>query len=304
MQTARETLRNEQTPIVDESLRLDDPRFFVQFGWAVLNTDSSAVPNRYFLRGEITPVRSYMALENVYNIREGELIPGTEQKDPTGVAIVYGKYWRRAKHEAERLIENENSATYKNGLVEIRSLRENPQVYAQIDLNQLFFPDGIQNLPEQNQTLIAYLRQRWMDLETEMPNVPQQYRPVILDVLRELISAAELADSIQRARLQFTHSCMKLAPNDEGFKREYDIVDREMLLRTGVPEIHSTEVNIANTLKVVSEKAGGEAAGLADAVKALVEQNRLMMEVLAQRQAQPPASPPANTRKKAVNADE
>jgi hypothetical protein len=127
---------------------------------------------------------------------------------------------------------------------------------------------------------------------------------VVLDVLRELISAAELADSIQRARLQFTHSCMKLAPNDEGFKREYDVVDREMLLRTGVPEIHSTEVNIANTLKVVSEKAGGEAAGLADAVKALVEQNRLMMEVLAQRRAEPPASPPANTRKKAVNADE
>lgn len=304
MQTARETLRNEQTPILDESLRLDDPRFFVQFGWAVLNTDSSAVPNRYFLRGEITPVRSYMALENVYNIREGELIPGTEQKDPTGVAIVYGKYWRRAKHEAERLIENENSATYKNGLVEIRSLRENPQVYAQIDLNQLFFPDGILQIPEQNQSLIAYLRQRYIDLQDEMTSIPQQYRPVVLDVLRELISAAELADSIQRARLQFTHSCMKLAPNDEGFKREYDVVDREMLLRTGVPEIHSTEVNIANTLKVVSEKAGGEAAGLAEAVKALVEQNRLMMEVLAQRRAEPPASPPANTRKKAVNADE
>ena len=304
MQTARETLRNEQTPILDESLRLDDPRFFVQFGWAVQNTDSSAVPNRYFLRGEITPVRSYMALENVYNIREGELIPGTEQKDPTGVAIVYGKYWRRAKHEAERLIENENSATYKNGLVEIRSLRENPQVYAQIDLNQLFFPDGILQIPEQNQSLIAFLRQRYIDLQDEMTSIPQQYRPVVLDVLRELISAAELADSIQRARLQFTHSCMKLAPNDEGFKREYDVVDREMLLRTGVPEIHSTEVNIANTLKVVSEKAGGEAAGLADAVKALVEQNRLMMEVLAQRRAEPPASPPANTRKKAVNADE
>jgi hypothetical protein len=304
MQTARETLRNEQTPILDESLRLDDPRFFVQFGWAVLNTDSSAVPNRYFLRGEITPVRSYMALENVYNIREGDLIPGTEQKDPTGVAIVYGKYWRRAKHEAERLIENENSATYKNGLIEIRSLRENPQVYAQIDLNQLFFPDGILQIPEQNQSLIAYLRQRYIDLQDEMTSIPQQYRPVVLDVLKELISAAELADSIQRARLQFTHSCMKLAPNDEGFKREYDVVDREMLLRTGVPEIHSTEVNIANTLKVVSEKAGGEAAGLADAVKALVEQNRLMMEVLAQRRAEPPASPPANTRKKAVNADE
>ena len=96
---------------------------------------------------------------------------------------------------------------------------------------------------------------------------------------------------------------MKLAPTDEGFKREYDLVDREMLLRTGVPEIHSTDISIANTLKVVSEKAGGEASGLAEAVKALVEQNRLMMELLAAKTAVPPVSPPASTRKK-PNADE
>jgi hypothetical protein len=302
MQTAREALRSEQTPIVDESLRLDDPRFFVQMGWAVLNTDTSAVPNRYFLRGEITPLRSYMAKENVYNIREGDLIPGTEERDPTGVMVVYGKYWRRAKHEAERLIDNENNATYKSGLVEVRALREAPQLYVQVDLNALFFPEGLHNLPESNTSVIAYLRQRWIDLREEMSNVPQQYRPIILDTLQELIGAAELADSIQRSRLQFTHSCMKLAPNDEGFKREYDIVDREMLRRTGVPEIHSTEVNIANTLKVVSEKAGDEASTLAAAVQALIEQNRLMMETLTQRQADPPAPPPTS-RKKADSAD-
>lgn len=303
MQTARQALRNEQTPMMDESLRLDDPRFFVQMAWGVLNTDTSAVPNRYFLRGEITPIRSYMALENIYNIREGDLIPGTEQKDPTGVAVVYAKYWRRAKYEAERLVENENNATYKSGLFEIKAFRETPQVYAQVDLNALIYPDGLQSLPETNQGLISYLRQRWIDLQSEMTNVPQQFRPVILDAVQELIQAAELAESIQRSRLQYTHSCMKLAPTDEGFKREYDLVDREMLLRTGVPEIHSTDISIANTLKVVSEKAGGEASGLAEAVKALVEQNRLMMELLAAKTAVPPVSPPASTRKK-PNADE
>lgn len=303
MQTARQALRNEQTPMMDESLRLDDPRFFVQMAWGVLNTDTSAVPNRYFLRGEITPIRSYMALENIYNIREGDLIPGTEQKDPTGVAIVYAKYWRRAKYEAERLVENENNATYKSGMFEIKAFRETPQVYSQVDLNALIYPDGLQNLPETNQGLISYLRQRWIDLQSEMTNVPQQFRPVILDAVQELIQATELAESIQRSRLQYTHSCMKLAPTDEGFKREYDLVDREMLLRTGVPEIHSTDISIANTLKVVSEKAGGEASGLAEAVKALVEQNRLMMELLAAKTAVPPVSPPASTRKK-PNADE
>lgn len=299
MQTAREALRSENTQILDESLRLDDPRFFVQMGWKVLATDTNAIPNRYLLRGEITPVRSYMALENIYNIREGELIPGTEQKDPTGVAVVYGKYWRRAKHEAERLVDNENNATYKSGLIEIRALREHPQVYSQINLNELFFPDGLHNLPETNQALISYLRQRWFELSDGLSNIPQQFRPVILDTLQEMVQAAEVADTIQRSRLQFTHSRMKLAPNDEGFKREYDAVDREMLERTGVPEIHSTEVNIANTLKVMSEKNEGNT--LATAVQALVEQNRLMMEMLAQKQAEP--APPPVTRKKAADAN-
>lgn len=303
MQTARQTLRNEQSPMMDESLRLDDPRFFVQMGWGVLNTDTSAVPNRYFLRGEITPVRSYMALENIYNIREGDLIPGTEQKDPTGIAVVYGKYWRRAKHEAGRLVECENNATYKTGLVEIHAFREFPQVYAQVDLNALFYPDGLQGLPETTQGLISYLRQRWIDLQDEMPNVQQQFRPVILEALRELITAGELADSIQRSRLQFTHSCMKLVPTDEGFKREYDLVDREMLLRTGVPEIHSTEISIANTLKAVTDKTGSEASGLVNAVNALVEQNRLMMELLAAKQAEVSPPPATSTRKK-INANE
>lgn len=301
MQTAREALKLDTTQMLDASLRLDDPRFFVQMGWRVLVTDTSAIPNRYMLRGEITPVRSYMALENINNIREGDLIPGTEQKDPTGVAVIYGKYWRRARFEAERLLDIENNATYKTGIVEIKALREFPQVYSQINLNDLFYPDGLDNLPETNQSLVSYLRQRYIELSNELGGVPVQYRPVVLETLGELIAAAELADSIQRSRLQFTHSCMKLSPNDEGFKREYDQVDREMLTRTGVPEIHSTEVNIANTLKAMTETKPTETTGLADAIKALVEQNRLIMEALATRQ-EPPASPPVS-RKKAVSAD-
>jgi hypothetical protein len=301
MQTAREALKLETTQILDESLRVDDPRFFVQMGWDVLVTDTSAIPNRYLLRGEITPVRSFMALENINNIREGDLIPGTEQKDPSGVAVIYGKYWRRAKYEAERLVDNENNATYKTGLIEIKALRAYPQVYSQINLNQLFYPDGLNNLPESNQALISYLRQRYIELGGELENIPAQFRPVILEALQELITAAELADSIQRSRLQFTHSCMKLAPNDEGFKREYDLVDREMLRRTGVPEIHSTEVNIANTLKAMTETKPTETTGLAEAIKALVEQNRLIMEALATRQADAP-SPPVS-RRKTANAD-
>jgi hypothetical protein len=133
-----------------------------------------------------------MALENIYNIREGDLIPGTEQKDPTGVAVVYAKYWRRAKYEAERLVENENNATYKSGLFEIKAFQETPQVYAPGRPECFDLPDGLQSLPETNQGLISYLRQRWIDLQSKMTNVPQQFRPVILDAVQELIQATEV----------------------------------------------------------------------------------------------------------------
>lgn len=285
MQSARQTLKVESNNIIDESLRLDDPRFFVQMGWDVLHTDTAAVPNRYFLRGEVTPLRSWMARENIYNIREGELIPGTEERDPSGTQVVYGKYWRRAKFEAERLIDNENNATYKTGLVEVQALRDVPHVYMQVDLNAVLYPDGLDKLPVTNKELVAHLTARIPAIEADNL-IPMHFKPTVLAVVRELITAAENADTIQRSRLQYVHSCMKLTPGEEGFKREYDFVDREMLKRTGVPEVHSTDVNIANTLAAVTARASSDNTGaglaeLAHVLKDMVQQNQALMGMLA-----------------------
>lgn len=284
MQSARQTLKAESGNILDESLRLDDPRFFVQMGWDVLHTDTAAVPNRYFLRGEITPLRSWQAREHIMNIRVGELIPGTEEKDPSGTQVIYGKYWRRAKYEAERLVDNENNATYKTGLVEIKALKDSANVYMQLDLNAIFFPEGLDALPPTNQAMIAHLESRKPVIEAD-PHIPIQHKPIVLAVLGELIEAAKNTDTIQRSRLQFVHSCMKLTPGEEGFKREYDVVDREMLKRTQVPEVHSTDVNIAQTLAAVTQAANkptdtglGE---LANVLKSMLEQNQQLIAALA-----------------------
>lgn len=304
--TARQTLRQDNARIVDPSLRLNDPRFFVQVGWDVLHVDTNGIPNRYLLRGEITPCRSWQAKEHVWNIRAGELIPGTEEKDPTGTQVVYGKYWRAAHFEAERLIENESSATYKTGLVEIQALREAPQVYELVDFNALFYPEGLDKLPETNKELQAHLEARLRSIQVSGEMQPH-VKHVVVAALKEVIQAVASTDSIQRSRLQFTHSCMKLTPGEEGFKREYDIVDREMLKRTGVPEIHSTDASVARTLDIMAQKSGND--GLADALKELVAQNQKLMEaILAQKQQaatvpEPPATPPTPTAPKGKNAN-
>ena len=300
--TARQTLKQENARVVDPSLRLNDPRFFVQVGWDVLHVDTSAVPNRYLLRGEITPCRSWQAKEHVWNIRAGELIPGTEEKDPSGTQVIYGKYWRHAFFEADRLLENEASATYKTGLVEIQALRDVPHVYDAIDFNALFYPEGLDKLPVTNEGLKAHLEARFRSIQVSSDLQPH-HKAVVVAVLKELIAAVGFTDSIQKSRLQFTHSCMKLTPGEEGFKREYDVVDREMLMRTGVPEIHSTDASVARTLDIMAQKTGND--GLADALKELVAQNQKLMEaILAQKTAPAtpePAPPPTPTKGK--NAD-
>lgn len=276
VKTAREVVAKSGAGVQGQQVQLDAPRFFVQIGWDALQVDTNAVPNRYFLRGEITPVRSYQCRTNINEIREGEKIAGSEEADESG-RIVWAKYWRHAYYEAERLVDNENNASHKSGLVEIKSLAGMPNLYDEVDFNALFFP-GFPALPEKNEDLLAALRQQVATLETSPANnIPAHLRTIVLSVGKELIAAVVTAQAVQHGRLQYTHSCMKLKPGDEGYKREYDAVDREMLLRTDVPEIHAAEVQTAQTLKVLSEKAVPQADANAGLL-AIVEEMRAARE--------------------------
>jgi hypothetical protein len=249
--SAREAVQQTLGGTLEPGLNLSQPHYFVQFGWERMDVDTNAIPNRYLLRGEITPCVSYAQKSNLVEIREGELIPGSQEADKDG-REVYGKYWRHAHFEAERLRNNEVATDARQGLVEI----EDPdgfldRLYKNLDLNAIFFPQGLHALPVENKALIEHLKARRDALETEqVPTMPEHFRPILLNVADQMVAAAEVADQIQRKRLEWTHTCMKLTPEDRSgnFKREYDKVDEEMLARTKTPRVHSADITTAQAL--------------------------------------------------------
>src|SRR5262245_16207290 len=88
--TGREALfGDQQTGAIQEDVNLNAHRYFVQMGWDILRVDTHAIPNGYLLRGEITPCRTYSQKANIVEIREADLIPGSEVADRDG-RIVYG----------------------------------------------------------------------------------------------------------------------------------------------------------------------------------------------------------------------
>lgn len=255
--SARDAYFEGDTSTVNQAeVDINAPRFIVQMGWKVLQVDTNGVPNRYLLRGEITPVRSFKQKSHKFEIPEGMMIKGSEEADNDG-KIVYGSYWKNAYYEAQRLIDNENSATYKNGIFEIKSLSGiKIDLYKKVDLTRLFYPEW-PVLPEKNDDLKWLLEERLVQLKYTPPeNIDPYWYPAIYELGEELIFAVDRADFIQRDRLTYTHSCMKLTPKDEGFKRQYDIVDYEMLQRTGLPQIHSAEIATAQALEKLTDRTG------------------------------------------------
>lgn len=302
LRSAREVSQQTDNP-TDGAIQVSAPRFFVQFGWDVLRVDTRAIPNMYLLRGEITPCKSYPQLAPLVEIREGELIPGSEGGDPSGrdTRATYGKYWRHAHFEAERLIDIEQSSSHKQGLYEIKALAGlNSIVYDKADLNEIFYsPYTLATLPKTNAEIIAHLRARRDEIKANgVEGVPAHYQGVLLEVADQLIAAAEYNDRIQHQRIEFTHTCMKLPPSDPSglWKREYDLVDEEMLARTGTPRVHAADITTAKALDKLTDRNDGE--GMKQLAEALMQQaaqqQQLINMLMAEREEKTP------TRKRAA----
>ena len=181
---------------------------------------------------------------------------------------------------ALRLIELEGRAERKTGLVEVTSLNSDlgGEVYRKVNLNSLFFPSW-PNLPEKNQDVVTTLQERISKLKAFTPeDIPAHYLPVIFTVADQLIEAARRADFVQRDLLTYTHTCLKLRPEDEGFKRSYDSVDYEMLRRTGLPEVHAAEVQTAQALEKLS--SNDDLKGLIGVLQSSVEQQGQILQLL------------------------
>lgn len=301
LRSAREVSQTTVNPI-DGAIQVDAPRFFVQFGWNVLRVDTRAIPNMYLLRGEITPCKSYPQISPLVEIREGELIPGSEQGDPSGrdTRATYGQYWRRAYYEAERLIDIEQSSAHKQGIYEIKALAGiNSIVYDNADLNEIFYSpftlaDLARREPEKdkddkpkpslitNKEIIAHLTQRVKEIEANgVKGIPAHYQGVVAAIGKELIAAAEYNDRIQQQRIEFTHTCMKLPPSDPSglWKREYDLVDEEMLARTSTPRVHAADITTAKALDKLTDRPNTD-EGFKILAEALMQQAAQQKQVI------------------------
>jgi hypothetical protein len=154
-------------------------------------------------------------------------------------------------------------------------------------------------MPEKNVDVIRGLEARLAELRSSTPSdMPAQYLPVIFRVGEELIEAAKRAEHVQKHLLTVSHSSMKLTPKDEGFKRAYDPVDYEMLVRTGTPQIHSEAIQTAQALEKLTER--GDNDGLRELVGVLqqqVEQNNQLIQMLLAERGQKPNQQPQPQKK-------
>lgn len=278
---------------VNTAPNVDAPRFFVQMGWSRLEVDTEAVPGKQLLRGEITPCRSHRQKSNIHEIMEGQRIPGMDEVDRASGdnRVIWGYYWKRAQDESERLkdIERTTDPTRRMGLVEITSLAGIRSVYYdQFDFNEIFYPDGLDTLPVTNAELRTHLQGR-VNAIGELP-LPPELKPVLTDLGRELLAACDTAEKIQSDRIEFTHRCMQLSPDDKSgyYKKGYDDPDEEMLIRTGKPRVGEALEVQAKALHILAEdKAQGRRddpfAALASAQH---EQNQILREQLAGQSAQ------------------
>lgn len=291
---------------IQEDVNLNAFRYFVQFGWDILSVGTPTIPFKRLLRGEITPCRTVPIRRNYYEIREGDRIPGSEMVDPMGKDWAWASERAYAHYEANNLIELEASADRKTGLIEITALRAElgDRLYRVKDLNKLFFPE-FPFLPDTHQAVIEQLESRLSELRSvKLTGADVEYEDLVFQIGAQLLDAVRAAERIQRDLVTRTHSQMKLAPKDEGHKAKYDLTDYEMLRRTGLPEIHTAEIQTAQALDKLSDKAANKEGDIKELVTALREQSAQQMEMIkllfAERRTvmaepEPPETPAAPT---------
>lgn len=267
-ETVSSTKRNAQ-PMREMSA----PRFFVQFTTDVLKVDTDAVPNRWLLRGEITPCTDYEKLYNVKDIPDGARIKGSEVYDKDGYAT-WAKVLQHAGPDAERLMANEQAS--EDGLFHVESLFDAWGVYEQLDLNQIFYPAGLDGLPETHAETLAYLERRRAEIAKDGA-VPAELRKTVLAVADELVRAAKYAESCHMRRIEQTHQRMRIPEGQQDRKLRYDEADEEALRRTKHPRIESSLESTAKAL----EQLSGERT-----INVTVPQNDSLVQLLQAQQEQ------------------
>ena len=228
-------------------------RFFVQLGWESLSVDTQSIADYKLPRCLIRPCQSFLQLAPEFEIPEGQRV-GDPLPDREGRPF-YSRYWRHAAHEADRLnqLEANITGTNKTGITEIKALAGRADVYERCQINTLFYGD---QMPARNDEMIAHLEKRVEQLRENPPSiVSSEDLPVVIAVGEELIEAARVNAELQMRAIEYSHSCMKLSPKDQEYKRVYDTRDEELLVRTGQKRIHHADQATASALELLAGKA-------------------------------------------------
>lgn len=280
--SAREKL-NARTSIATPTTYDNTPRFFVQFGRTVLGTDCLGIPDGILMRGEITPLTGYQRTAHINTIPEGNIVAGSQTADREG-RIVYAREIVFAGPEAQRLIDLERQSERKDGLFEVEALRGRMDMFTAIDFNAVFFPDGIENLPASHSDVVSLLQNRKVTI-AKGGVVPSEHQAIVMSIADALIDVVEKTHKIQQVRLEDAHRQMKLPPNDPSglFKKAYDDVDEEMLLRTGKPRLDASDDMTAEALQLLSKQGTSQNTGSNDLLAAVLEQNRLLQAQITQQ---------------------
>jgi hypothetical protein len=282
IQSARERMGTVQDAPTTQD---NTPRFFVQFGREVLYTDCAGIPGKVLRRGDITPLTGYQKVAHINTIPEGSIVAGSRIADKDGNHV-----WARelvyAGPEADRLVDLEAKAgDRKDGIVEIKTLRNRLDEWRTLDFNLIFFPDGI---PATHSATLAHLLAKETELKKQMhASVPSHLSVLVLGVLAETIEAVRVVDKIHHDRIEMTHRQMKLSPDDGSgmYKKAYDDVDEEILLRTEKPRFDQSADMTARALELLSKNTTSGSSGDSGILSALVEQNAMMREQMAAQTA-------------------
>jgi hypothetical protein len=299
----------EQQPQQLVIQRDDRIRYLFNAGYQDLQVDCHGIWQSKIQRCQVTPLVNFAVKDVLWQIPDGMLINGSKEQDREG-REVYGKYMMYAGLEANRLLAMEGYQRW--GLVELEPLRGwTIEQAGSLRIDEVYFPDRPQDayllskwkptnreIREQITTVQAEIKAGKHQLVNEIkaqlsagvlplghqlvPELSQLY----LKLGDLMLASLRVAERDQKKRLNLTHRGLKAKPGEEDYKRTYDDLDEECLIRTETAKQDAvlerlSDAALEQASRPINVTVERQDTTASDAVLTqLMEQNRMLQEEL------------------------